>query len=88
MQVSITRWIVRATNNGVTTLVDPAGRVAERIPSFIEASARFSFTPISDVTPYAQFGDWFAWLCLVFAGVALIRSQFPHYMPETKRREL
>lgn len=82
------RWIVRATNNGVTSLIDPAGRVISQIPSFIETAARFSFTPISDVTLYAQYGDWFAWLCLAFAALALIRSQHPHYMPEAKRRRL
>ncbi len=82
------RWIVRATNNGITALVDPAGRVTSQIPSFIETAARFEFNPISEVTPYARFGDWFAWLCLVFAAVALIRSQFPHYVRETKRHKL
>jgi apolipoprotein N-acyltransferase len=82
------RWIVRATNNGITALVDPAGRVASQLPSFIETAARFSFTPISEVTPYARYGDWFAWLCLVFAAVVLIRSQLPHYTPEAERRKL
>jgi apolipoprotein N-acyltransferase len=82
------RWIVRATNNGKTSLVDPAGRVVQQIPSFIETSARFPFTPIPEVTPYAQYGDWFAWLCLLFAAVMLVYSQFPNYIPETKRRGL
>ena len=82
------RWIVRSTNNGITALVDPAGRVSRQIPSFMETAARFPFTPISEVTPYAKYGDWFAWLCLVFAALALIYSQFPHYIPEAKRRKL
>jgi len=79
------RWIVRSTNNGMTSLVDPAGRVAQQIPSFMETTGRFGFTPISEVTLYAQYGDWFAWLCLGFAAAMLIYSQFPNYVPEPKR---
>jgi apolipoprotein N-acyltransferase len=30
------RWIVRATNDGITASVDPAGRVVKRLPSFAE----------------------------------------------------
>ena len=79
------RWIVRSTNNGITTLVDPAGRIVQQLPSFMETAGRFTFTPISEVTPYAQFGDWFAWLCLLFAAIALFASQIPNYVPEPKR---
>ena len=82
------RWIVRSTNNGITVLVDPAGRVIQQLPSFMETAARLPFTPISEVTLYAQYGDWFAWLCLLFAALALIYSQFPHYVPEAKRRKV
>jgi apolipoprotein N-acyltransferase len=33
------RWIVRATNDGITATVDPAGRVVERLESFVEIAA-------------------------------------------------
>src|SRR5690606_8496055 len=28
------RWMIRATNNGVTALIDPHGRVSQRLPQF------------------------------------------------------
>lgn len=63
------RWIVRATNDGITATVDPRGRVAERLPPFRELSATMHFGVSANQTPYTRYGDWFAWSCLV-AGIA------------------
>jgi apolipoprotein N-acyltransferase len=58
------RWIVRATNDGITAVVDPAGRVAERLEPYKEAAARAGFSFLSQTTFYTRHGDWFAWVCL------------------------
>ena len=68
------RWVLRATNDGWTVSIDPAGRIASRLPPFEELAGRLEFSFLAGMTPYARFGDWFAWLCLVggFAASAWI----------------
>jgi len=78
------RWLLRATNDGVTAVIDPAGRITLRLPPYQESEARATYE-YSDVTTfYSVHGDWFAWLCLVAAAVALFFSQLPHYTPPRK----
>jgi apolipoprotein N-acyltransferase len=59
------RWILRATNDGITAVVDPAGRIAMRIPPYQTLAADAGFDYRSTLTSYTQFGDWFAWTCLI-----------------------
>jgi len=63
------RWIVRATNDGITAAIDPAGRVTQRLEPYREATARARFAWSRETTFYTRHGDWFAWLCLV-VGIA------------------
>jgi len=73
------RWLVRATNDGITAVVDPAGRVAERWKPYVEHAGRVRYSTVRERTAYSRFGDWFAWLCLLavvgpaVAGVRLKR---------------
>jgi apolipoprotein N-acyltransferase len=86
------RWIVRATNDGITATVDPAGRLVQRLEPYVETSAALGFSFENAVTPYSRTGDWFAWLCL--AGglapavyrVARLRRRQPA-LPSAKRRD-
>jgi apolipoprotein N-acyltransferase len=75
------RWILRATNNGITASIDPAGRIVRQFEPFSQVAARLPFGTIRDTTLYSEWGDWFAWLCLAGAGVALVASQWPAYRP-------
>ena len=59
------RWIVRATNDGITATVDPSGRVTERLRSFTQLSATMHYGTSTNQTLYTRHGDWFAWSCLV-----------------------
>ena len=63
------RWILRATNDGITATIDPAGRVTQSLPPFREETVRTRYGHIAATTFYTQHGDWFAWSCLI-AGVA------------------
>jgi apolipoprotein N-acyltransferase len=65
------RWLLRDTNNGVTAVIDPYGRVRQSIPRHqVDAlPAQYSFR--NDITFYTEHGDVFAWLC-IFASIALI----------------
>jgi apolipoprotein N-acyltransferase len=61
------RWVLRATNTGVTAAIDPYGRVVEAAPRHIRTSLQVGFDYEHDLTYYARYGDWFAWLCVVVA---------------------
>lgn len=52
------RWMIRATNNGVTVLIDPQGRIVEQIPAFEEAVLYGEVTPMRGLTPYLQWRSW------------------------------
>jgi len=65
------RWVLRATNDGITSTIDPAGRVYENLLSYKTGAAATRYSYIRDVTFYSRHGDWFAWLCAAGAAFAL-----------------
>lgn len=65
------RWIVRATNNGLSAAIDPAGRVLRTLPEYEEVAGRMNFDYRSDLTFYTQHGDWFVLFCAILAGATL-----------------
>jgi apolipoprotein N-acyltransferase len=64
------RWILRATNDGITATVDPAGRIVYRAAPFQRLAADVTFQYSSNLTPYTRFGDWFAWSSLGLSMIA------------------
>jgi apolipoprotein N-acyltransferase len=63
------RWVLRATNTGVTAAIDPHGRVVASAPRHIRTSLRVGFNYEHEITFYSAHGDLFAYLCaLVTAG--------------------
>jgi apolipoprotein N-acyltransferase len=66
------RWILRATNTGVTAAVDPLGRVTAMLPRHIRSSISVHFAYRSGLTFYTRHGDWFAWLCAVVTTILLL----------------
>jgi len=71
------RWILRATNDGITAMIDPAGRRTEGLPSLTQGAALMKFNYSDEVTPYVRYGDWFAWTCwgIVIVGTVKIMSR-------------
>lgn len=70
------RWMVRATNNGVTVLINPQGRIVEQIPAFEEAVLYGEVTPMQGLTPYLQWRSWpLIVLCVLLLGWGLIRRR-------------
>jgi apolipoprotein N-acyltransferase len=68
------RWILRATNTGVTSSIDPYGRVVVSAPRHILTSLRVGFNYEHDVTFYAAHGDLFAYLCALLTALGLASS--------------
>jgi apolipoprotein N-acyltransferase len=61
------RYVIRSTNNGITAVIDPAGRIVKQLPSYREIAAAVRFGTVQETTFYAHYGDWFAWGCLAAA---------------------
>jgi apolipoprotein N-acyltransferase len=59
------RWVLRATNNGHTVSVDPYGRIVARLETDRRDALRAPYDFRSDVTLYARWGDYVAWLCVI-----------------------
>lgn len=70
------RWIVRSTNDGITSSISPAGRVEASLPSYVQGFLDVGFEYRSERTGYVRFGEWFWWLCLLgsAAGAAWLWS--------------
>ena len=66
------RSVVRSTNAGITTIIDPNGRIRSTLAAFTEGCL------VGDVpvyvgmtTLYTRWGDWFPWTLLVVSCAAL-----------------
>ena len=51
------RWMLRATNNGITAVIDPDGRVVQRSPQFEPAVVVGEVVPMQGMTPWLRLGD-------------------------------
>ena len=65
------RWMIRATNNGVSALIDPHGQITVTAPQFEQAVLRGSVVPMQGLTPYLRWQSWplilLSVLCLMLA---------------------
>jgi apolipoprotein N-acyltransferase len=69
------RWILRATNDGITATIDSAGRLRGSLPPSVEATSYTGFSYVRAETVYTRFGDWFPLLCAMVAVLALVAAQ-------------
>ena len=63
------RWLLRAANDGITGIIDPAGRLVAKLPSYEEGVLAGRFNYSSRMTWFTRFGEWF-WWGTVLAAVA------------------
>lgn len=68
------RFLVRVTNTGVTDVIEPTGRVRQRLPVFAPAATVAEVRRLRLDSPYTRLGDWFAWLVTVTAIAVLLTS--------------
>ena len=71
------RWILLATNNGVTSSIDPVGRIVKKAERNVRTALIAPFSPQTEVTFYSRYGDIFAWTCVVISLlVVFVRIRF------------
>ena len=51
------RWLVRATNTGLSVIVSSRGEVRASLPQFEVAAGTFEVVPMQGETPYVRLGD-------------------------------
>ena len=64
--------VLRATNDGITATIDPAGRMRGTLPLYVEGTSYTGFSYISEHTVYTRWGDWFALLCATVVVMGLV----------------
>ena len=85
------RWLLRATNDGVTAIIDPGGRVFAPLPSFREGVVSGQFNYSSRMTWFSLYGEWFWWLSIALMGGLLLarfcftQGLFPRQTPIGRR---
>jgi len=65
------RYLLRATNDGITVMIDPYGRVEKQIARYQTTALPVNFSYLGAETFYTRHGDAFAWLCTALAAMLL-----------------
>ena len=74
------RWLVRATNTGLSAVVSSSGEVRALLPQFEIAAGTFEVVPMRGETPWVRFGDAPILLALavwLVCGLARSRRSLP-----------
>jgi len=69
------RWILRSTNDGITSTIDSAGRLRGTLPLYVRATSYSGFSYVAEQTLYTRWGDWFPLVCSFVAVLALVASR-------------
>lgn len=65
------RYLLRATNDGITSVIDPYGRILDRAPRYQRLVLPVKFDYAAGATFYYRYGDVFARVCTVIAAIFL-----------------
>ena len=68
------RYLLRATNDGITALIDPYGRAEKQIPRHRATVLTANFSYRQGQTFYTRHGDVFAWLCAALAAAIIVAA--------------
>ena len=82
------RWLLRVTNDGYTMSISPTGRIAAQAAPYQASATLLPFAYEKDLTAYARYGDWFAWLCLAGGLVGGLVGRAPWPIGANLRRNI
>jgi apolipoprotein N-acyltransferase len=71
------RYLVRATNTGLSTVTDPLGRTVAALPKHQATAAGVDVHLLEITSPFQRFGDVFGWLCVALVASLLIWRRRP-----------
>jgi apolipoprotein N-acyltransferase len=72
------RWLLSATNTGMTASIDPFGRIVAATPRKVRTALAAPYALGTGTTFYTRHGDWFAYVCAIIStGALLARFVFP-----------
>jgi apolipoprotein N-acyltransferase len=71
------RWMLRATNTGLTAAINERGEIVKSLPQFSRGLLEIDAQPRQGITPFVRWGDWpvLAGLALVLLAVAAIAGK-------------
>jgi apolipoprotein N-acyltransferase len=82
------RPLVRATNTGISAIVDPVGRIDHLIRQWTKGMLVSPIPMMHGRTVYAVMGDWLGWLCAILAllGIGRVYQLAGHRVGSGKTR--
>ena len=66
------RWVLRATNTGITATIDPYGRVVQQARRNAQVAVNMPYGVVTSTTFYTRHGDWFAWMCVLACAIIAV----------------
>ncbi len=66
------RFLMRAAGTGISAVIDPYGRVRQRLGLFVPGIVIDDVVASRSITVYTRFGDWFAYLSLIIVAIGLL----------------
>jgi apolipoprotein N-acyltransferase len=68
------RYLIRSANTGVSALIAPSGEILMQSPIFERSILAGAVWPVKNITPYARYGDWFAYACVAYSVIGAIMA--------------
>jgi len=75
-------YVARSANTGISCLIDPYGRIVDRVrnargdDTFVRGNLIGYVIPMTSKTFYTRYGDWPVWVCTVFSVVFILLALF------------
>jgi apolipoprotein N-acyltransferase len=69
------RSLVRVTNTGITSVINPNGEMIQSLPLFKATVLKADVPLLDGETLYIRFGDWFAWSATLISLAVLLLSR-------------
>lgn len=70
--VETRRWLVRASNSGISAFIDPTGEIVASLPLNEVGTLEHTVMPLLDVPLYVRIGDWPVALSAVIVGLCIL----------------
>jgi apolipoprotein N-acyltransferase len=78
------RYLLRATNSGISAIISPSGRIQSSTGLLQEAICKGRFSFLAEKTFYTRYGDVFVFLCAIISLGSWIFAGF--YRPRTRNK--